>query len=117
MASISTNRAHLFTRKQALTYSEPQIVIPKHIQAISSGAFSNRTKIRSVQLPEGLHSICSNAFQGCCFLETVTMPHSVSTIEKAAFAGCARLKVVYCSNPVSYTHLDVYKRQALQIES
>lgn len=95
------------------------VSIPKSIETIKQGTFSNCSYIKSLTIPVSVISIESEAFANCSYLTSLTIPESVTSIGSSAFYGCTALKNVKVnnvnkwartifedeySNPLSYAH-------------
>lgn len=61
-------------------------VIPKSINAIGLGMFSNCKSLSSISLPKGVTSISTNAFNSCFSLSRIAIPTSVSILGASAFS-------------------------------
>ena len=90
------------------------------------GIFYGCSSMKSITIPEGITSVVPYAFQGCAYIKQVELPDSLISIGEYAFEGCSGLTEIKlpasvrtigwnayggCTGAVSYTHLDVYKRQ------
>lgn len=62
------------------------------VTAVSSGAFSGCTKLKSVAIGKNVTSIGAKAFYKCTGLKKITIPAKVGKIGKQAFYGCKKLK-------------------------
>lgn len=60
------------------------------VKGIQSGAFKNKTAIKSIRFGKYVTEIPASAFEGCTSLETVEAP-SITKIGAKAFKGCAAL--------------------------
>ena len=69
--------------------------IPRGIQEISGGAFSDCTGLTSVTIPNSVTSIGDYAFGGCFGLTSITIPNSVTSIGNQVFRYCTLNKPVY----------------------
>lgn len=67
-------------------FTEP--VIPRHVEKIGEGAFSDCRKIKEICLPEGIKVVGEHMFSGCSKLTDVYLPQGITAIEKGAFAYC-----------------------------
>jgi hypothetical protein len=70
---------------------EIDLIVPKKIRGItvkgiSSAAFKNNEKIRSISLPDTVTRIYNEAFMGCTALETI-IGKGLTQVEKNAFAN------------------------------
>ena len=72
---------------KGLTYS---------VTSIRDWAFSNCTKLTSVEIPNSVTSIGDDAFSSCTQLTSVEIPNSVTSIGEYAFNYCDNLDSVYC---------------------
>ncbi len=75
------------------------IIIPSEIDnlpvtAISSTAFYNNSRIKSIELPESITVIEEDTFYYCTSLESIKLPDSLTIIGKYAFYNCANLKSI-----------------------
>lgn len=67
------------------------IVLPETIEIIENGAFSGCVGLTSLNIPDGVKTIKHDAFYNCTGLTSVTIPDSVTSIEFSAFYGCSGL--------------------------
>lgn len=58
---------------------------------LSSGAFSNCSNLKNINLPDGLEVLPANLFKNCTSLTSVTIPEGVKIIGEGAFTGCTGL--------------------------
>ena len=58
------------------------------VTSIGTGAFSNCSGLKSVNIPNGVASIDESAFSMCSGLASLTIPNSVTTIGASAFSNC-----------------------------
>lgn len=72
---------------------------------IVGGAFSDCSKLVSVNIPESVTSIGGHAFYGCSSLSTISIPNSVTSIGDYAFYSCNNLAsvIVLVSQPLPVT--------------
>ncbi len=70
------------------------LTIGKDVKSIPLHAFSNFSRIASVQLPDSLTSIGEDAFFYCSGLTSLTIPNSVTYIGEAAFIGCNNIETL-----------------------
>lgn len=56
--------------------------------------YSNKDKIKSVQIKSGVSNIGSKAFYACNSMKSISIPNSVTSIENWAFCECAALSNV-----------------------
>ena len=72
------------------------------------------TALEEVELPAALRTLPAEAFADCPNLVSVSLPASLEDLWTGASNRCPSLASVTVRGPVpvSYTHLDVYKRQA-----
>lgn len=71
-----------------------QLVLPSHVTAIGSRAFSECSSLTSVTIPYGATAIGDYAFSGCSGLVTLSMPATLATIGNGAFSFCSALPTV-----------------------
>lgn len=75
------------------------IIIPSEIDnlpvtAISSTAFYNNSRIKSIELPESITVIEEDTFYYCTSLESIKLTDNLTIIGKYAFYNCANLKSI-----------------------
>lgn len=67
------------------------IMLPKTVQIIGNGAFSDCDCLETIELSQGITSIEQYAFYGCKKLKTITLPASLRSIGRNTFEGCSSL--------------------------
>ncbi len=67
------------------------VTIPDGVSVIGGGAFSQCSKLTSINMPSGVTNIGENAFSGCSSLKGINIPDSVSSIGPEAFGSCSSL--------------------------
>ncbi len=76
-------------RKELIKYRDrgqaTNVVIPKGVEKIRSGAFSDCKNVKSIIIPSSLTYITNNAFSNCPNLTNVTIPNSITSIGDSAF--------------------------------
>lgn len=92
------NNAGLYLNGILLT----DVIIPKVITQIGSGAFQGYKKLKYVTLSNAVTTIDKMAFANCTNLVRITIPSSVTSIGNDAFAGCGNLWI-HCEEG-SYAH-------------
>ncbi len=85
-----------FTRqvRRALYHGEPTLIIPEGYTEIRPGACAGLETITEVRLPNTLQKICSGAFSECTSLRVLDIPASVTILEEDAFEDCDMLSMV-----------------------
>lgn len=78
------------------------IEIPSSVTALGSGAFSNCTKLASIEIPSSVTKIGGGAFQYCESIRSVEIPSSVTYIGEHAFMDCTRLASVEIPSSVTF---------------
>ena len=100
------------------------------VKAIGSGAFQNKTTIKSLVIPKGITEIGNDAFQGCrnlaavtlpdtlqkigarafdtCGFITVSIPTGCTTIEESAFSNCTQLKTIVLPKDLTYIPANMF---------
>ena len=81
------------------------VSVPGSVETISTGAFSNSSRLTTVLLSEGVRSIGLDAFSDCPVLQTVIIPDSVTFIDDEAFGyiiSSNNLTIICSEN--SYAH-------------
>lgn len=68
-----------------------QALISSEVTEIGVEAFSNITKLKTIQFTDKLVKISEKAFSNCYLLQEVVLPHSTVTIEDGAFINCVCL--------------------------
>jgi len=61
---------------------------------IAANAFSNHTRLNTIELPAGLIGIDLVAFADCISLKNFTLPESLKYIGQSAFNGCTAIKAL-----------------------
>ena len=79
-----------------------QIIIPRDIDSIASGAFMRCDQAVVVELPDSVDCIGRHAFMGCMFLERINMSKSLRIIDNAAFANCRSLANIELPDKLRY---------------
>ena len=79
------------------------IEIPASVISIDTGAFSNCTGLTSIIIGNGVTSIGTMAFLGCTGLTSIEIPASVTTIKGVAFERCSKLTNITFKNTVGWT--------------
>ena len=95
---------------EPLNYNAQSITVKEYISAlgfrfrivgISSGAFSDCRKLKTVKLPKSIRVIEEEAFINCKKLKKIEIPTSVTRIGKKAFKNCKKLsKIVFAGTNV-----------------
>jgi len=75
-----------------------EIVVPRYVKVINSGAFCFCRGLMRVKLDEGLEEIGIMAFYNCESLREITIPRSVRVIREGVFSCCQALTTVIPSN-------------------
>ena len=70
-----------------------EVILPKGLVSITSGAFENCVALQRIQLPEGLRQIGSGAFRNCDRIKEMCIP-GVEILYEGVFAGCNALERV-----------------------
>ena len=95
-------------RKNVIRAAEEDMQIPVCYQMLGVSFLKNNIKVKNIKLP-AVRVVGAEAFFNCTALRHAELPR-VYVIRKSAFGNCSNLREIL---PVSYTHLDVYKRQIL----
>ena len=107
---------YAFMMKETIT----SLQLPDTVTRIGSGAFSNCTKLSSVDFGEGLTFIGSAAFS-LTALRSLTLPESLLEIDYTAFCECSELESVSIPSKVkeirAYTFSDCTKLTSLSLGS
>lgn len=77
------------------------VQIPNTVISIDYCAFLRCSSLNSIEIPSSVVSISSSAFKYCCDLISVTIPNSVTSIGSFAFSDCSSLTKVSIPNSVS----------------
>ena len=95
--------------------SDERVTIPDTVEVVGESAFENNQKVQFVVVPKSVKRLDAYVFWGCNHLEEVVLGKGLTSVDEYAFSGCTGLKQITIPEnvPVSYTHLDVYKRQFL----
>ena len=80
--------------------------LAKGIEKIGTDAFSSCSNLTSIELPEGLTEIGDSAFSSCSNLKLKTLPSSVTKIVSYAFSYC--YKITSIELPSSVTTIGSY---------
>lgn len=77
----------------------------------SDGApwYSQRKKVRKIEIEQGVTSVSDYAFRGCINLTSVTISTSVAIIGKSAFGGCSSLPSVTIPDSVTSIGNDAFE--------
>ena len=73
---------------------EVEITEDMGIRCISSGAFKENKKIRSVILADTVEELKKDAFNGCISLESVKLPAALKELPEGLFRSCEALKEI-----------------------
>ena len=76
-------------------------VIPHSVTSIGECAFSNCTRLTSINIPDNVTSIGNNAFFGCDNLESVNIGYRVKSIGDWAFTSCGFSSITIPSSVTS----------------
>ena len=77
---------------------------------IGGNAFFGCSSLENVFIPDSVKYCGRCAFNGCTSLKSISAPETMTTNEDT-FYGCNATITWRTVASVSYTHLDVYKRQ------
>ncbi len=85
------------------TGDSSSVVIPDYINNIevanlNRGLFSNRIKLKKVQIGKNINCISDQAFMNCKNLKEINIPSNVKRIGKSAFENCTSLEKVTIEN-------------------
>ncbi len=69
-------------------------IIPKSVEIIGIGAFSNCGNLTSISIPDSVKEIRSRAFQYCNNINKVILPDKISEIGEGTFQMCSNLNSV-----------------------
>ena len=72
------------------------VVLPSTI-AVLDGAFSNMSRLMTINFPEGLLSIKGSSFSGCSQLLSIELPSTLEIIGSDAFDNCSGLTKFICN--------------------
>ncbi|UEL49187.1 leucine-rich repeat domain-containing protein [Terrisporobacter hibernicus] len=98
------NNDVLFTKPLSKLISYPKnkecsnYSVPKGVNAIGDGAFSQCIKLRNIDLPNSLVSIEKYAFFGCININKINIPNYVTHIGEYTFYKCDNLENINLSN-------------------
>lgn len=67
------------------------VVIPDGLRAIPTGAFSDCSKLLSIEIPDGLTMIGESAFENCSSLRSIDLPDGVIVLLPRVFKHCKSL--------------------------
>lgn len=81
------------TRLAEYVGDDKQVIIPKGIKRIGTGAFWNNTTVEKIVIPNSVEVIEGDAFIYCENLKEIMVPKSVVEMGDNPFAGCPQLKV------------------------
>lgn len=92
---------------------DTDIVIPLQydglpVTAISKGAFSERSTLKSIRIPVTVTSIGANAFYDCAKLIDITIPNYVTSIGAKAFYGCSSLETLKLGSSITRIDADAF---------
>lgn len=77
--------------------TDEEVLIPKGVTKIESGAFWNNCRIHTVHIPDTVKVIGGDAFVYCESLKAVNLPESVVDLGDDPFAGCPHLIITNSS--------------------
>ena len=78
------------------------VILPASIEKIDNYAFSDATKLYSIQLNEGLTYLGAGAFLKCTQLTSVYIPYTLQEIRNYTFRGCVSLPAIAVSPGVEF---------------
>ncbi|MCK9577283.1 MAG: leucine-rich repeat domain-containing protein [Clostridia bacterium] len=92
-----------YEEKYSVTYTVKKTIEGNDysVQYISSRAFQNNSKVKTVVIPENVKVIGDYAFYNCANLESVTLPEGLQTINNSAFYNCRKLSTINLPNSIS----------------
>ena len=85
------------------TFVLPETIQENIVVAVSTGAFSNATELRSVSISGAVRTVGDYAFFHCTRLADVCISSELRGIGDFAFAGCKNLESIYI--PATVTHI------------
>ncbi len=80
--------------------SGDSVTVSEETIKINSYAFSNNTKLKSIEFPESLKSIGDYSFDYCTNLEEIKLPKNTAQIGKYSFNYCSSLKKITLGNKI-----------------
>ena len=66
--------------------------VPNSVKSMGEYAFSGCSGLTSITIPNNLTSLAWGVFSGCSGLTSITIPSSVTSVGEYAFSGCTGLK-------------------------
>lgn len=76
------------------------VILEDTVESIGSTAFTDCTRLSSLDLGNSVTVIGNGAFYSCSSLESIVIPDSVTSIGSDAFSMCSSLKKVHIGNSV-----------------
>lgn len=103
LAAAPDENGFIISNGILLEYRGPggDVVIPSGVHTVGSGAFDERTAVRSVVIPSGVTYIGIRAFRNCTALSRVEFPDTLTEIDAEAFLGCISLTEVTLPDSVT----------------
>jgi hypothetical protein len=88
-------------------------IIPEGTTKVETGAFENRSDLKSIVIPNSVTIIGQDAFRGCKSLKDVVIPDSVTEIWGGAFFNCPALTHIEIPNSVTKIASSAFSRTGL----
>ena len=76
-------------------------IVPNDVTAIGDNAFSNCSKLTTLNLPNSITSIGEYAFYNCSNLTSIIIPEGVTKIQASTFNGCSSLDTIVFPDDIS----------------
>lgn len=84
------------------------VFLPDSIRGIATNAFCNCIMLSKINIPEGISRICKGTFSNCVSLEGIELPKSVNLIDEEAFHNCTNLRYVIIKNDHPVVHFEAF---------
>lgn len=107
---VETENGISYVNNWAIAYDgvTENVIIRANTYGFANGLFSNKSKLKSVEMPDSLKIICEGAFTYCRNLTTVVIGNQVTTIGNCVFMKCENLTRVEIPKSVTSIGASVF---------